>query len=131
MKLPLSWLSDYLDMTGITPEQYNHAMTMSGSKVEGIENLGDEIENVVTGKILSVEKHPDADKLKICQVDVGSETIQIVTGADNVKPGQTVPVAKDGARLPGGKKIKKGKLRGVVSNGMMCSYEEIGMTKRY
>lgn len=129
MKLPLSWLSDYLDMTGITPEQYNHAMTMSGSKVEGIENLGDEIENVVTGKILSVEKHPDADKLKICQVDVGSETIQIVTGADNVKPGQTVPVAKDGARLPGGKKIKKGKLRGVVSNGMMCSYEEIGMTK--
>ena len=84
MKLPLSWLSDYLDMTGITPEQYNHAMTMSGSKVEGIENLGDEIENVVTGKILSVEKHPDADKLKICQVDVGSETIQIVTGADNV-----------------------------------------------
>ena len=129
MKLPLSWLSDYLDMTGITPDQYNHAMTMSGSKVEGIENLGDEIENVVTGKILSVEKHPDADKLKICQVDVGSETIQIVTGADNVKPGQTVPVAKDGARLPGGKKIKKGKLRGVVSNGMMCSYEEIGMTK--
>lgn len=129
MKLPLSWLSDYLDMTGITPEQYNHAMTMSGSKVEGIENLGDEIQNVVTGKILSMEKHPDADKLKICQVDVESETLQIVTGADNVKPGQTVPVAKDGALLPGGKKIKKGKLRGVESNGMMCSYEEIGMTK--
>ena len=129
MKLPLSWLSDYTDMTGITPEMYNHAMTMSGSKVEGIENLGDEIQKVVTGKILSVEKHPDADKLKICQVDVGKETIQIVTGADNVKPGQTVPVALDGARLPGGKKIKKGKLRGVLSNGMMCSYEEIGMTK--
>lgn len=129
MKLPLSWLSDYLDMTGITPEQYNHAMTMSGSKVEGIENLGDEIQNVVTGKLLSVEKHPDADKLKICQVDVGTETIQIVTGADNVKPGQIVPVAKDGALLPGGTKIKKGKLRGVESNGMLCSYEEIGMTK--
>lgn len=129
MKLPLRWLSDYLDMTGITPEEYNHAMTMSGSKVEGIENLGDEIQNVVTGKILSVEKHPDADKLKICTVDVGTETIQIVTGADNVKPGQTVPVAKDGAHLPDGKKIKKGKLRGVESNGMMCSYDEIGMTK--
>lgn len=107
MKLPLRWLSDYIDMAGITPEQYNHAMTMSGSKVEGIENLGDEIQNVVTGKLLSVEKHPDADKLKICQVDVGSETIQIVTGAENVKPGQTVPVAKDGALLPGGTKIKK------------------------
>ncbi len=129
MKLPLSWLSDYTDMTGITPEEYNHALTMSGSKVEGIENLGDEISGVVTGKILSVEKHPDADKLKICQVDVGTETIQIVTGADNVKPGQTVPVAKDGAHLPGGVKIKKGKLRGVESCGMMCSYEEIGMTK--
>lgn len=129
MKLPLKWLSDYLDMTGITPEMYNHSMTMSGSKVEGIENLGDEIQNVVTGKILSVDKHQDADKLKICQVDVGTETIQIVTGADNVKPGQIVPVAKDGARLPGGVKIKKGKLRGVESNGMMCSYEEIGMTK--
>ena len=71
-------------------------------------------DSVVTGKILSVEKHPDADKLKICQVDVGSETIQIVTGADNVKPGQTVPVAKDGARLPGGKKIKKGKLLSLI-----------------
>jgi len=129
MKLPLSWLSDYTDMTGITPEEYNHALTMSGSKVEGIENLGDEIQNVVTGKLLSVEKHPDADKLKICQVDVGTETIQVVTGADNVKPGQTVPVAKDGAHLPGGTKIKKGKLRGIESNGMLCSYEEIGMTK--
>lgn len=129
MKLPIRWLSDYLDMTGITPEMYNHAMTMSGSKVEGIENLGDEIQNVVTGKLISVEKHPDADKLKICQVDVGTETIQIVTGADNVKAGQIVPVAKDGALLPGGTKIKKGKLRGVESNGMLCSYEEIGMTK--
>ena len=129
MKLPLSWLSDYTDMTGITPEMYNHALTMSGSKVEGIENIGDEIQNVVTGKLLSVEKHPDADKLKICQVDVGTETIQIVTGADNVKPGQTVPVALNGALLPGGTKIKKGKLRGVESNGMLCSYEEIGMTK--
>lgn len=129
MKLPLSWLSDYTDMTGITPEEYNHALTMSGSKVEGIENIGDKIQNIVTGKILSVEKHPDADKLKICMLDVGTETLQIVTGADNVKPGQTVPVAKDGALLPDGTKIKKGKLRGVESNGMLCSYEEIGMTQ--
>ena len=129
MKLPLSWLSDYTDMSGITPEEYNHALTMSGSKVEGIENIGDKIQNIVTGKILSVEKHPDADKLKVCMLDVGTETLQIVTGADNVKPGQTVPVAKDGALLPDGTKIKKGKLRGVESNGMLCSYEEIGMTQ--
>ncbi len=129
MKLPLSWLSDYTDMTSITPEEYNRALTMSGSKVEGIENIGDRIENIVTGKILSVEKHPDADKLKVCMLDVGTETLQIVTGADNVKPGQTVPVAKDGALLPDGTKIKKGKLRGVESNGMLCSYEEIGMTQ--
>ena len=129
MKIPMSWLSDYTDMTGITPEQYNHALTMTGSKVEGVENIGDEVQNVVTAKILSVEPHPDADKLRVCQVDTGSETIQIITGADNVKPGQVVPVALDGAILPGGKKIKKGKLRGLPSNGMMCSYEEIGMTK--
>ncbi len=129
MKLPLSWLSDYTDMSGITPQEYNHALTMSGSKVEGIENIGDKIQNIVTGKILSVEKHPDADKLKVCMLDVGEEVLQIVTGADNVKPGQTVPVAKDGALLPDGTKIKKGKLRGVESNGMLCSYEEIGMTQ--
>ena len=129
MKIPMSWLSDYTDMTGITPEQYNHALTMTGSKVEQVTNAGDEVQKVVTAKILSVDPHPDADKLKVCQVDTGTETIQIVTGADNVKPGQVIPVALDGAILPGGKKIKKGKLRGVASNGMMCSYEEIGMTK--
>lgn len=129
MKIPMSWLSDYTDMTGITPEQYNHALTMTGSKVEQVTNAGDEVQKVVTAKILSVDPHPDADKLKVCQVDTGTETIQIVTGADNVKPGQIIPVALDGAILPGGKKIKKGKLRGVESNGMMCSYEEIGMTK--
>ena len=129
MKIPMSWLNDYTDISGITPEEYNHALTMTGSKVEGVENIGDEVQNVVTAKILSVEQHPDADKLKVCQVDTGSETIQIITGADNVKPGQIVPVALDGAILPGGMKIKKGKLRGLPSNGMMCSYEEIGMTK--
>ena len=129
MKIPMSWLNDYTDVSGISPEEYNHALTMTGSKVEGVENIGDEVQNVVTAKILSVEPHPDADKLKICQVDTGSEKIQIITGADNVKPGQIVPVALDGAILPGGVKIKKGKLRGLPSDGMMCSYEEIGMTK--
>lgn len=129
MKIPMSWLNDYTDISGISPEEYNHALTMTGSKVEGVENIGDEVQKVVTAKILSVEPHPDADKLRICQLDTGSGTIQVVTGADNVKPGQIVPVALDGALLPGGKKIKKGKLRGVESNGMMCSYDEIGMSK--
>lgn len=129
MKIPMSWLNDYTDISGIAPEQYNHALTMTGSKVEGVENIGDEVQGVVTAKILSVEPHPDADRLRVCQVDTGSETLQIITGADNVKPGQIVPVALDGALLPGGKRIKKGKLRGLPSNGMMCSYEEIGMTK--
>ncbi|MBQ3553126.1 MAG: phenylalanine--tRNA ligase subunit beta [Clostridia bacterium] len=129
MKIPMSWLSDYTDISGISPEEYNHALTMTGSKVEGIENIGDSVQNVVTAKIMSVEKHPDADKLKVCQVDTGKEQLQIITGADNVKPGQIVPVALDGAILPGGVKIKNGKLRGLPSYGMMCSYEEIGMTK--
>ncbi|MBE7048392.1 MAG: phenylalanine--tRNA ligase subunit beta [Ruminococcaceae bacterium] len=129
MKIPMSWLSDYTDMTGITPEAYNHAMTMSGSKVEGIENLGDNLLNVVVGKIKDITPHPDADKLVVCQIDVGKEQLQIVTGAPNVKVGQTVPVALNGALLPDGTKIKTGKLRGVESAGMLCSYEELGMSE--
>ncbi|MBE7022236.1 MAG: phenylalanine--tRNA ligase subunit beta [Ruminococcaceae bacterium] len=129
MKIPMSWLSDYTDISGITPAEYNHRMTMTGSKVEGIENQGENLQNVVTGKILEIEKHPDADKLVVCKIDVGEKTLQIVTGAPNVKPGQTVPVALDGALLPDGTKIKTGKLRGVESAGMLCSYEELGMTE--
>jgi len=128
MKIPMSWLSDYTDISGITPAEYNHRMTMTGSKVEGIENQGENLVNVVTGKILEITKHPDADKLVICQIDVGEKTLQIVTGAPNVKVGQTVPVALDGANLPGGIKIKRGKLRGVESNGMLCSLAELNLT---
>src|SRR5699024_7920296 len=99
------------------------------SKVEGYEIEGEGIHNVVVGKILSVEKHPDADKLVVCMLDVGKdEPIQIVTGASNVFPGAVVPVALDGSTLPGGIKIKKGKLRGVESNGMLCSLNELGLT---
>ncbi|MBR6728707.1 MAG: phenylalanine--tRNA ligase subunit beta, partial [Clostridia bacterium] len=130
MKIPMSWLNDYTDVTGITPEEYNHRMTMTGSKVEGIENPGENLLNVVTGKITDITPHPDADKLVVCQVNVGDKTLQIVTGAPNVKPGQTVPVALDGALLPDGTKIKTGKLRGVESTGMLCSYEELGMTEQ-
>lgn len=128
MKVPMSWFADFTDMSGITPKQYAHALTMTGSKVEGVENIGAAIENVVTGKILEIKPHENSDHLVICQVDVGDAVIQIVTGAPNVKEGQIVPVAKHQSRLPGGTVIKKGKLRGVESNGMLCSHEELGLT---
>lgn len=129
MKLPMSWLKDYMNIDGIEPADYIHRMTMTGSKVEGIENPGAEIKNVVVGKIEKIEKHPDADKLVVCQVNVGEETIQIVTGAPNVFEGAVVPVAKHKSNLPGGVKITKGKLRGVESFGMMCSTDELGISQ--
>ncbi|MCQ5130578.1 phenylalanine--tRNA ligase subunit beta [Butyricicoccus faecihominis] len=132
MKLPLSWLSDYTDISGVTPKEFDAKMTMSGSKVEEVVYLGEEIENVVTGKVLSVTDHPDSDHLKICQLDVGQgEPVQIVTGAPNVTEasvGEICPVALHKSALPGGVKITKGKLRGVPSNGMMCSFQELGLT---
>ena len=130
MRLPLSWLKDYMNTDGIENAEYMHKMTMSGSIVEGIENAADEFKNVVTGKILKIEKHPDADKLVVCQVDVGEDApIQIVTGATNVFEGAVVPVAKHKSTLPGGVKITKGKLRGVESFGMMCSTNELGISE--
>lgn len=130
MKLPMSWLSDYMDMTGITPKEYSDRMTMSGSKVEGVENLGAELDKVVAGKVLTCEDHPDSDHLHVCTVDAGTgETLQIVCGAPNVKAGIIVPVALHGSTLPGGVKIKKGKLRGVVSNGMLCAHDELGISE--
>jgi len=129
MKVPINWLKDYVDIEGIDTKTLINDLTLSGSKVEGVEELGHGISNVVAGKILSLEKHPDADKLQIAQVDIGTGTIQVVTGADNVKVGNIIPVAKDGAKLPEGKEIKKGSLRGVESEGMMCSIQELGVTK--
>ena len=128
MKLPLSWLNDYMTFE-VSPKEYNHALTMSGSKVEGIEYLGEEIDRIVVGRIDSIEKHPDSDHLWVCQVDVGDKKVQIVTGAQNLKGSELVPVALDGSALPGGKKIKSGKLRGVLSDGMLCSISELGLTK--
>lgn len=127
MDLSLRWLSDYVD-TGVTPKQFCDAMTMSGSKVECYSEEADYITNCVVGKITHIEKHPDADKLQICQVDVGNRTVQIVTAATNVFEGALVPVALDNSTLANGIKIKKGKLRGVVSEGMMCSVAELGVT---
>ena len=128
MKVSMEWIGELVDISGVTPKEYADRMTMSGSKVEGIENPGDEIQNVVVGKILKIEKHPDADKLVVCQLDVGKEeNIQIVTGAKNVYEGQLVPAALHKSKLPGGVEITKGKLRGVLSQGMMCSHEELGL----
>ncbi len=139
MNTSLSWIKAYVPELDVTAQEYTDAMTLSGSKVEGFEKLDADLENIVVGQITKIEKHPDADKLVVCQVNVGSgEDIQIVTGAPNVKEGQKVPVVLDGGRVagghdgkktPGGIKIKKGKLRGVPSNGMMCSIEELGSTR--
>ena len=128
MQLSMKWLKDYVDVNA-APRAFSEAMTMSGSKVEGYEIEGSEIDRVVVGKILTITQHPNADKLVICSVDVGhGEPLQIVTGATNLKEGDVVPVAMDGSTLPGGVKIKKGKLRGVESCGMLCSLGELGLT---
>lgn len=126
MDMSMTWLKDYVDVdTDI--KDYVEDITLSGSKVEGYTVLGGDIKNVVTGKVLSIEKHPDADKLVVTKIDVGSgEPLQIVTGATNLYVGAYIPVALDGSTLANGVKIKKGKLRGVESNGMLCSVEELG-----
>ena len=139
MRTSLEWIRSMVPELSCTAQEYMAAMTLSGSKVEGYEELDADLEKIVIGQIEKIEKHPDADKLIICQVNVGTgENIQIVTGAPNVKEGDKVPVVLDGGRVagghdgkktPGGVKIKKGKLRGVESFGMMCSIEELGSTK--
>ncbi|MDE6789921.1 MAG: phenylalanine--tRNA ligase subunit beta [Ruminococcus sp.] len=130
MNLSMKWLNDYVK-ADMPIKDYCHALTMSGSKVECYETEGKEISNVVVGKILSVVPHENSDHLVVCQVEVGKDTpIQIVTGASNVNAGDIVPVALDGSTLPNGVKIKKGKLRGVASNGMLCSLGELGLDKR-
>lgn len=127
MKASVEWLKEYSDMD-VDSITLGDKLTMTGSKVETIDQLGNDIKNVVVGKILEIEKHPDADKLVVTKVDVGTEKLQIVTGANNIKEGDIVPIAKDGAALPGGIKIKKGALRGVESCGMMCSVGELNLS---
>ena len=139
MNTSLSWIKAYVPDLDVTAQEYTDAMTLSGTKVEGFEETDADLEKIVIGQIDKIEKHPDADKLIICQVNVGTESVQIVTGANNVKEGDKVPVVLDGGRVAGGHnpgervaggiKIKKGKLRGVESFGMMCSIEELGSTK--
>ena len=126
MKASIEWLKEYTNID-VDVVKLGDILTMTGSKVETIEQKGNDIKNVVVGKILEIEKHPDADKLVVTKVDVGNEKIQIVTGAKNIKEGDIVPIAKDGSELPGGVKIKKGSLRGVDSCGMMCSIGELNL----
>lgn len=139
MNTSLSWIKAYVPDLDVTAQEYTDAMTLAGTKVEGYEALDADLDKIVIGQIDKIEKHPDADKLIICQVNVGEETVQIVTGANNVKEGDKVPVVLDGGRVAGGHepgsrvaggvKIKKGKLRGIESRGMMCSIEELGSNR--
>ena len=142
MNTPLSWIRAYVPDLECTEQEYMDAMTMSGTKVEGYEKFDADLDKIIVGKIAKIDKHPDADKLVVCQVEIdeAGNSVQIVTGAPNVKEGQKVPVVLDGGRVagghdgtktPGGIKIKKGKLRGVESFGMMCSIEELGSSKEF
>ncbi|MBQ7680643.1 MAG: phenylalanine--tRNA ligase subunit beta, partial [Oscillibacter sp.] len=129
MKLSRKWLHEFVDLSGVGDREFADAMTLSGSKVEGTEVLNESLQNVVVGRVVSMERHPDSDHMWVCQADVGQATpVQIVTGAWNVHKGDFVPVALHNARLPGGKKIERGKLRGVLSDGMFCSLKELGLT---
>lgn len=128
MNLSKKWMSDYVKLN-VSDKEFADDMTLSGSKVESFETEGEDIKNVIVGKVVSLEKHPDSDHLWVCQIDVGAEDkIQIVTGAQNLKEGDVVPVAMDNSYVAGAHHIKKGKLRGIESNGMLCSLGELGLT---
>ena len=141
MNTSLSWIKAYVPNLECTDQEYTDAMTLSGTKVEGFERFDKNLSRIVVGQIDKIEKHPDADKLIICQVNVGAEVVQIVTGAPNVKEGDKVPVVLDGGKVAGGHdggalpedgiEIKAGKLRGIESNGMMCSIEEFGSSRDF
>ena len=132
MILSRNWLNEFVDLKDITDKQFNDEMTLSGSKVETIERPDENLKNVVVGKILEMKRHENSDHMWVCQIDVGqAEPVQIVTGAWNVHVGDYVPAALSGAHLPGGIKIEKGELRGVESDGMLCSLKELGMTAEH
>lgn len=131
MFVSLNWLRNYVDIESISPEELSEKITKTGIEVDGIEYVAGKSSHVVVGYVESCEQHPNADKLKLCQVDTGDEQLQIVCGAPNVAQGQKVAVAKPGAVLPDNFKIKKVKLRGVESNGMICSLQELGIDEKY
>ena len=132
MILSRNWLNEFVDLKDITDKEFNDEMTLSGSKVETIERPDENLKNVVVGKILEMKRHENSDHMWVCQIDVGqAEPVQIVTGAWNIHVGDYVPAALHGAHLPGGVKIEKGKLRGVESDGMLCSLKELSMTAEH
>jgi phenylalanyl-tRNA synthetase beta chain len=140
MNTSLSWIKMYVPDLDVTAQDYTDAMTLSGTKVEGFQKLDADLDRIIIGQIEKIDPHPDADKLIVCQVNIGTETVQIVTGAPNVKAGDKVPVVLDGGKVAGnhdgkmtagGITIKAGKLRGVESNGMMCSIEELGSSREF
>ena len=131
MLVSLNWLKNYVDISGISIEDLAERITKSGIEVDGIHYIAEESKGLVVGYVESCEQHPNADILNLCQVDVGEETLQIICGAPNIKQGQKVIVAKPGGVLPGNFKIKKVKLRGIESNGMICSLQEIGINEKY
>lgn len=131
MLVSYNWLKNYVDLGNLTPEELAEKITKSGIEIEGVEYVAEKSTDVVVGYVLSCEQHPNADKLNLCQVDVGDQQLQIICGAPNIAEGQKVAVAKPGAVLPGNFKIKKVKLRGIESNGMICSLKELGIEEKY
>ena len=127
MRVPLSWLRDYVEID-LTPEALAERLTLLGMEVQGLERWGADWRNVVVGELLTVEKHPRADRLNLTTVLVGDEVLEIVCGATNIAPGQRVPVALPGAVLPGDRRIERTEKMGVVSNGMLCSGDELDLT---
>ena len=130
MKLNRKWLNEeFVDLSGVADREFVETMTIAGQKVETYERLDAELRNVVVGRVVSITRHTNSDHMWVCQIDVGAgEPVQIVTGAQNVHEGDLVPVAQHNSWLPGGVHITKGKLRGEVSNGMLCSLKELGLT---
>ncbi|MCL2618266.1 MAG: phenylalanine--tRNA ligase subunit beta [Defluviitaleaceae bacterium] len=130
MNVPMTWLSDFVDISGIEMRRFTDVMTAAGTKVEGVHTVGALLRNIVVGKVVSARPHPGSGKLRVCQVDVGAgQLLSIVAGAANVMPGDYVPVALDGACIADGKEIRTGDIRGEASQGMMCSVEELGFTR--
>ena len=129
MRASIKWLKDYVEFN-VTPDQLADLLTMAGVPVDTVEYLGQNIENIVTGKITEILPHPNADKLSVCKVDTGNEILTIVTGASNISTGDIVPIATIGAKLPNGVVIQASDLRGVLSNGMMCSAAELNIESK-
>ncbi len=129
MKFTLSWLGEYVSLDGLAPETLAERLTMLGLEVDAVQELYQGLDGIVTARVLAVKKHPNADRLSLCEVEVGDETVPIVCGAPNVRPGLITAIARPGVRLPDGHKIKKAKVRGEVSMGMLCSWRELGLSE--